>query len=77
MKFKKSNLLTLLDYSPKEINYLISSARKLKKEKRKGKINKSLFGKNIVILFQKDSTRTRCAFEVAAMDLGIDRKSVV
>ncbi|HHX78130.1 MAG TPA: ornithine carbamoyltransferase [Acholeplasmataceae bacterium] len=71
MKFKKSNLLTLLDYSPKEINYLISSARKLKKEKRKGKINKSLFGKNIVILFQKDSTRTRCAFEVAAMDLGI------
>ena len=71
MNLKNRSLLTLLDYTPKEIKYLISLAKKLKKEKRKGKINKSLFGKNIVILFQKDSTRTRCAFEVAAMDLGI------
>jgi ornithine carbamoyltransferase len=71
MNLKNRSLLTLLDYTPKEIKYVISLAKKLKKEKLKGKINKSLFGKNIVILFQKDSTRTRCAFEVAAMDLGI------
>lgn len=71
MNLKNRNLLTLLDYSPKEINYLLSLSKKLKKEKRRGSINKNLLGNNIVILFQKDSTRTRCAFEVAAMDLGI------
>lgn len=71
MKLKNRNFLTLLDYSPKEINHLVSLAKKLKKQKEKNYVDKSLLGKNIVILFQKDSTRTRCAFEVAAMDLGI------
>jgi ornithine carbamoyltransferase len=67
------SLRTLLDFSKEEIKYLLNLSKKLKDEKRKEiKHDDSLKGKNIVILFQKTSTRTRCAFEVAAYDLGMN-----
>ena len=65
------SFLTLLDYSPSEIAFLLDLAAKLKKEKQLGIAHQKLIGKNIVIIFEKDSTRTRCAFEVAANDLGM------
>ena len=71
MNLKGRHLLTLLDFTPEEIKYLIDLAAKLKKEKIEGKEHKVLPDKNIVLLFQKDSTRTRCAFEVGALDLGM------
>lgn len=67
---KNRNFLKLLDYTPKEFNYLLDLAIKLKAEKKEGIEKKYLLGKNIVLIFEKDSTRTRCAFEVAAMDQG-------
>ena len=72
MTLEKKNFLKLLDYSPREILYLIDLAKKLKEEKRKGIPHRHLEGKNVVLLFEKDSTRTRCAFEVAASDLGMN-----
>ena len=69
---KQIHLLTLLDYSPEEIMELINLAKKLKEEKKKGISHRHLEGKNVVLLFEKDSTRTRCAFEVAAADLGMN-----
>ena len=69
---KQDHLLTLLDYSPEEIMELIELARKLKEEKKNGVPHRHLEGKNVVLLFEKDSTRTRCAFEVAAADLGMN-----
>lgn len=71
MNLKGRHLLTLLDYSPEEIQYLIKLAKHLKKEKALGIPHKLFPDKNIVLLFQKDSTRTRCAFEVGALDLGM------
>ncbi len=71
MNLKGRHLLTLLDYSKEEIAYLIKLAKHLKKEKKEGISHKIFNNKNIVLLFQKDSTRTRCAFEVGAMDLGM------
>ena len=68
----QNHLLTLLDYSPEEIRELIDLSAKLKEEKKKGIPHRYLEGKNIVLLFEKDSTRTRCAFEVAAADLGMN-----
>ena len=68
----QNHLLTLLDYSPEEILELIDLAKQLKEEKKKGIPHRHLEGKNIVLLFEKDSTRTRCAFEVAAADLGMN-----
>ena len=65
------SLLKLLDYSTEEIEYLLGLARELKALKRAGTPHRYLSGKNVVLLFQKDSTRTRCAFEVGAMDLGM------
>ena len=70
MNLKGRSLLTLLDYEPGEIQYLIQLAKRLKEEKKQGINHRYLEGKNIVLLFQKDSTRTRCAFEVGAYDLG-------
>lgn len=67
----KRNLLTLLDFSSEEINFLLDLAASLKKKKKDGVPHKYLGGKNIVLLFEKDSTRTRCAFEVAGYDLGM------
>ena len=65
------SFLTLLDFSPEEINYLLDLARDFKNLKRCGTPHRWLEGKNIVLLFEKTSTRTRCAFEVGAMDLGM------
>lgn len=64
------NFLTLLDYSPDEINYLLDYAQILKENKKEGKTFDLLKGKNIVLLFEKTSTRTRSAFEVAGYDEG-------
>jgi len=64
------HLLTLVDYSPEEITYLIDLSAELKAAKRDGREEQRLLGKNIVLIFEKDSTRTRCAFEVAAYDQG-------
>ena len=69
---KQDHLLTLLDYSSEEILELIELSKKLKEEKRKGIPHRYLEGKNVVLLFEKDSTITRCAFEVAAADLGMN-----
>ena len=69
--FKNRNFLKLLDYTPAEIQELIDLAAKLKAEKKAGIPHKMHEGKNIVLLFEKDSTRTRCAFEVAGADLGM------
>jgi len=71
MNLKGRHLLTLLDYTPEEIQFLIHLAAKLKQEKKEGISHKYLTDKNVVLLFQKDSTRTRCAFEVGAYDLGM------
>ena len=65
------SFLTLLDYTPQEIRYLLDLAKEFKALKRAGVPHRYLEGKNIVLLFEKTSTRTRCAFEVAGMDLGI------
>lgn len=71
MKLKGRSFLTLKDYTPEEILYLIDLAEELKKEKKQGILHNSLMGKNIALIFEKTSTRTRCAFEVAAYDLGM------
>ena len=60
------HLLTLADLSPAEITYLIELAAELKTAKREGREEQKLVGKTIALIFEKDSTRTRCAFEVAA-----------
>ncbi len=70
MNLKGRSLLTLVDYSKDEIRYLLDLAHELKREKNAGVLNQRLLGKNIVLLFDKPSTRTRCAFEVAAFDQG-------
>ena len=63
--------LRLLDFSTEEIEYLLKLSKNFKDLKRTGTPHRYLEGKNIVLLFQKTSTRTRCAFEVGAMDLGM------
>jgi ornithine carbamoyltransferase len=68
--FYQRHFLRLLDFTPAEINQLIELAIELKKAKKQGKEKKHLVGKNIVLIFEKDSTRTRCAFEVGAFDQG-------
>ena len=65
------NFLRLLDFSTEEIEYLLKLSKNFKDMKRAGVPHRYLEGKNIVLLFQKTSTRTRCAFEVGAMDLGM------
>jgi ornithine carbamoyltransferase len=64
------HLLTLADYSPEELTYLLDLAAELKAAKREGREEQYLVGKEIALIFEKDSTRTRCAFEVAAYDQG-------
>jgi ornithine carbamoyltransferase len=64
------HLLRLADYSPEEIRYLIELAAELKAAKKNGTEDQKLVGKEIALIFEKDSTRTRCAFEVAAYDQG-------
>ena len=67
---KNRNFLTLLDFSPEEIRYLLDLARELKRAKQARTEQQHLKGKNIALIFEKASTRTRCAFEVAAYDQG-------
>ena len=71
MKFKNKNFLKLLDFTPAEIGALLDMAADLKAKKKAGIPHRVCEGKNIVLLFEKDSTRTRCAFEVAGADLGM------
>ncbi|PKP21775.1 MAG: ornithine carbamoyltransferase [Bacteroidetes bacterium HGW-Bacteroidetes-20] len=67
---RNRNFLKLLDFTPAEIKYLLKLSADLKAAKYAGTEQPTLTGKNIVLLFEKDSTRTRCAFEVAALDQG-------
>ena len=71
MNLRGRSYLKLLDYSPAEIRYLLDLAKEFKALKRAGVPHRYLQGKNIVLLFEKTSTRTRCSFEVAGMDLGM------
>ena len=71
MDLKGRNFLKLLDYSPEEIEGLVDLAAELKAKKKNGEPHDVLRGKNIALIFEKTSTRTRCAFEVAGHDLGM------
>ena len=71
MNLKGRDFLTLKDFSADEILYLIDLAAKLKDMKKKGIVDQPLLGKNVALIFEKTSTRTRCSFEVAAHDLGM------
>ena len=71
MNLKGKSFLKLLDFTPEEITGLLDLAAELKQKKKAGIPHKLCKGKNVVLLFAKDSTRTRCAFEVAAADLGM------
>ncbi|MBR3167498.1 MAG: ornithine carbamoyltransferase [Erysipelotrichaceae bacterium] len=71
LNIRGRSFLTLLDYTPAEIRYLLDLSADLKKLKRAGTPHRYLEGKNIVLLFEKTSTRTRCSFEVAGYDLGM------
>ncbi|MCI8327713.1 MAG: ornithine carbamoyltransferase [Lachnospiraceae bacterium] len=71
MNLKGRNFLKLKDFTPEEILYMIDLAEDLKAKKKRGERHDSLTGKNIALIFEKTSTRTRCSFEVAAYDLGM------
>ena len=71
MNLKGRDFLKLLDYTTEEIEYLIELSAELKAKKKAGVPHKMHEGKNVALIFEKDSTRTRCAFEVAANDLGM------
>ena len=71
MNLKGRNFLTLKDFTPEEITYMIDLAAELKAKKKAGELHEYYKGKNIALIFEKTSTRTRCAFEVAAHDLGM------
>ena len=71
MDLKGRDFLKLLDFTPEEIVYLLDLAAELKDKKKKGILTDSLKGKNVALIFEKTSTRTRCSFEVAAHDLGM------
>ena len=70
INLKGRSFLSIMDFTPQEVRYLLDLAHDLKAKKRAGIRTETLKGKNIVLLFEKTSTRTRCAFEVAAMDEG-------
>ena len=72
MDLKGRNFLTLKDYSPEEILYLIDLASELKQLKKEGRDHRRHPGKNVALIFEKTSTRTRCSFEVAAYDMGMN-----
>ncbi len=71
MNLKGRSFLKLLDFTPAEIEYLIELSAELKEKKKHGVAHRLCEGKNIALVFEKTSTRTRCAFEVAAADLGM------
>lgn len=70
VNLKGRSFLTLMDFTPEEIRYLLDLSRDLKVKKRQGVVNYMLQGKNVVLLFEKTSTRTRCAFEIACLEEG-------
>jgi len=70
VNLKGRSFLTLMDFTPEEIRYMLDLGHDLKSKKRAGIHNEVLKGKNVVLLFEKTSTRTRCAFEVACLDEG-------
>ena len=71
MNLKGRNFLTLKDFTPEEITYLLDLSAELKAKKKSGESHEYHKGKNVALIFEKTSTRTRCAFEVAAHDLGM------
>lgn len=71
VNLRKRDFLKLLDYTPEEIEHLLKVAARLKELKKKKRPHKYLQGKQVALLFEKDSTRTRCAFEAGANDLGM------
>ena len=70
ISLKGRNFITLKDFTPEEITYLLDLAERKKKDKKNGKLGNSLKGKNIALIFEKPSTRTRCSFVVGARDEG-------
>lgn len=68
---RNRSLLELSDYTPQEIRFLLDLSHTVKAERNAGAAQRRLAGKNICLIFEKTSTRTRCAFEVAAYDLGM------
>ena len=71
MNLKGRNFLTLKDFTPEEITYLLDLSAEVKAKKKNGEPVDNWHGKNVALIFEKDSTRTRCAFEVAAHDMGM------
>ena len=71
INLKGRNFLKILDFTPEEITYMLDVAADLKEKKKKGIPVDFCRGKNVALIFEKTSTRTRCAFEVAAHDLGM------
>ena len=71
MNLKGRSFLTLKDYSPEEITYLLDLAADLKEKKKNGIPVDKYRGMNVALIFEKTSTRTRCSFEVAAHDMGM------
>ena len=71
MDLKGRNFLTLKDYTPEEITYLLELSAKYKAEKKAGVQEPVRTGKNIALIFEKTCTRTRCSVEVAAQELGV------
>ena len=71
MTLKNRNFLKLLDFTPEEIKYFLDLAAELKYKKKNGIAHRLCEGKNVALIFEKTSTRTRCSFEVAAADLGM------
>ena len=71
MTLKERDFLKLLDYTPEEIDHLLNLAADLKWKKKNGVPHNYCQGKNVALIFEKTSTRTRCSFEVAAHDLGM------
>ena len=71
ISLKGRDFLKLLDFTPQEINYLLDLASDLKYKKKNGVVHRYCEGKNVALIFEKTSTRTRCSFEVAAADLGM------
>ena len=68
---KGRDFLKLLDYTPEEIRYLLDLSAELKQMKKRGELHEYFKGRNVALIFEKTSTRTRCSFEVAAHDLGM------
>ena len=71
INLKGRHFLTLKDFTAEEIQYLVDLAAKLKEKKKNGELVNHYVGKNVALIFEKTSTRTRCSFEVAAHDMGM------